>query len=49
MPGQGRAVERAYTQDERAALGDALPTLGSTTFDVYLNAHAFWRNVPTSV
>ena len=49
MPGQGRAVERTYTQDERAALGDALPTLGSTTFDVYLNAHAYWCNVPATV
>ena len=37
MPGQGRIVERNYTDDERDALGDALPTLGDTTFDVYLN------------
>ena len=49
MPGQGRVVERAYTPDERDSLGDALPTLGSTTFDVYLNARAFWRNVPAAV
>ena len=49
MPGQGRAVERACTPDERAALGDALPALGETTFDVYLNGNAFWRNVPAAV
>ena len=49
MPGQGRIVERAYTPDERAALGDARPTLGETTFDVYLNGNAFWRNVPATV
>ena len=49
MPGQGRIVERAYTADERSALGDALPTLGTTTFDIYLNTRAFWRNVPAAV
>ncbi len=42
MPGQGRAVERACTQDERVALGD-------TTFDIYLNDRAYWRNVPAAV
>ena len=46
MPGQGRTVERPYTPEEREALGDALPALGETTFDVYLNDRAFWRNVP---
>ena len=49
MPGQGRIVERAFTPDERAALGGALPALGQTTFDVCLNARAFWRNVPAAV
>ena len=49
MPGQGRAVERAYTPKESAALGDALPALGETTFDIHLNARAFWRNVPAAV
>ena len=48
MPGQGRAVERAFTPEEREALGDALPALGGTTFDVYLNDRAFWRNVPAT-
>ena len=49
MPGQGWVVERAYTPDERLALGDALPALGETTFDIYLNASAFWRNIPAHV
>ena len=49
MPGQGRVVERAFTPEERAAFGDTLPALGETTFDVYLNDRAFWRNVPAAV
>ena len=49
MPGQGRAAERAFSADERAALGDALPTPGGRTFDIYLNGEAFWRNVPAAV
>ena len=49
MPGQGRVVERAYTSEERAALGDATGILGQTTFDIYLNGHAYWRNIPATV
>ena len=49
MPGQGRAVERDYTAAERAALGDAISTLGDTTFDVYLNERTYWRNLPAAV
>ena len=49
MPGQGRIVEREYTPDERAALGEAISALGAKTLDVYLNDHAFWRNVPANV
>ena len=49
MPGKGRAIERDYTADEKAAKGDNVPTLGETTFDVYLNDRAFWRNVPAAV
>ena len=48
MPGQGRIVERDYTDDERSALAYAIPTLGDTTFDVYLNDRAYWRNVPAA-
>ena len=49
MPGQGRVEQRDYTADERAARGNAVPTLGDTTFDVYLNERAYWRNVPAAV
>ncbi len=49
MPGQGRVVERAYTADERNALGDAIAILGARTFDIHLNDRAFWRNVPGAV
>ena len=49
MPGKGRAVERAFTADERAAMDSILSNLGDTTFDVYLNGTAFWRNVPASI
>ena len=49
MPGQGRIVEREYTADERAALGNTTTVLGQTTFDIYLNGNAYWRNVPAAV
>ena len=49
MPGQGRVIERAYTSAERAALGDRVATLGETTFDICLNARAYWRNLPPAV
>ena len=49
MPGQGRATERPYTAEERQALGDAIATLGPTTYDIHLNNKAHWRNVPAAV
>ena len=49
MPGQGRIVQREYTADERATLGDTITALGETTFDVYLNDRALWRNVPAAI
>ena len=49
MPGQGRIVEREYTDDERAALGATISALGEKTLDVYLNDHAFWRNIPAAI
>ena len=49
MPGQGRIVERAFAPEERTALSATLPALGKTTFDIYLNGRAFWRNVPAAV
>ena len=49
MPGLGKIVERPYTAQERAALGRAASTLGESTFDIYLNERAYWRNVPAAV
>ena len=49
MPGQGRTVERPHTAAERAVLGNTANVLGETTFDVHLNAQAYWRNVPAAV
>lgn len=60
MPGKGKAVERDYTESETNALRETAErlrvtleavkqTLGATTFDVYLNNAAYWRNVPKNV
>ena len=49
MPGKGRALERPCTPEERNAMRQILPALGETTFDVYLNGEAFWRNLPAAV
>ena len=49
MPGQGRAVERAFASEERVAMNAVLPALGETTFDIWLNGNAYWRNVPAAV
>lgn len=50
MPGKGRAIQRDYTPEERAALGgEAIACLGDTTFDIYLNDTAYWKNVPARV
>ncbi len=60
MPARGRAVERAYTVEEREAMAegagalgltpeDAARLLGAGTYDIYLNDAAYWRNVPARV
>ena len=52
MPGQGRMEERAFTPDEQATFGGAThasPLHNATTFDIYLNGRAYWRNVPAAV
>ena len=49
MPGLGRVVKRPYTPDEQTALAKTAPALGDTTFDIYMNDVAYWRNVPAAV
>ena len=48
MPGRGRVVARDYAPDEAEAQAHA-PLLGLRTSDIYLNADAYWRNVPDFV
>ena len=60
MPGPGDTMRREYADDERKAIRDgaaalgltadeALACLGLTTYDIYLNDLAYWRNVPERV
>ena len=49
MPGEGRVVERECASDERSAMKEAIPVLGETAVDVFLNSNALWRNVPVAV
>lgn len=60
MPGPGLVTERAYTEAERAALAqegetiglsldEVLALIGDKTYDVHLNADAWWSNVPARV
>jgi hypothetical protein len=57
MPGAGQIVKRQRTPIEVSSMlqglevrggepGPALALLGQTTYDVYLNETAFWKNVP---
>ena len=58
--GQGEVVEREYTPEERGAFAEGATALGmsgeeltallgATTFDVYLNGKAYWKNIPSGV
>lgn len=49
MPGRGRTAKRIFSPTERPVLDGASSVFGETTFDIYLNANAFWRNVPGTV
>jgi len=60
MPGGGKAVARAYTTQECAAIEEGAQALGisvdhmlklfgTTTYDIYLNDVAYWRNIPADV
>ncbi len=48
MPGRGRAVVRDYAPNEAPTQAEAA-LLGAQTIDVFLNADAWWRNVPQEV
>lgn len=48
MPGHGRTIGRSYAPAEAAAALEAA-RLGARTLDVFLNADAYWRNVPETV
>ena len=45
MPAGGDARRRPYAQDERQTPA----SLGEETFDIYLNDHVYWRNIPAAV
>jgi len=60
MPGKGKAVKRDYTPEELAAIREGakalgltleqvLEHLGESTYDIYLNDRAYWRNIPEKV
>jgi len=60
MPGQGIVIPRDYTPRELAAIEEearamslprlqTLARLGETTYDIYLNNVAYWKNVPSRV
>ena len=52
MPGRGHIEERAFTPAEQATIEGATgrsPLHNVTTFDIYLNGRAYWRNVPAAV
>jgi hypothetical protein len=59
MPARGTMRERPFTTEEKAAIAAAAESrgidaekaaalVGPDTRDVYLNEHAFWKNVPAS-
>jgi hypothetical protein len=48
MPGRGLGVVRDYAPAEAEAASEAT-LLGAQTHDIYLNADAYWRNIPDAV
>lgn len=60
MPGKGKLVQRGYTKDEEQLIAEgakalhltqkeAYTRLGDTTYDVFLNDRAYWKNIPVNV
>ena len=46
MPGRGKTIDRPYSLKEQTAIEDKL---GATTYDIYLNDIAYWKNIPDRV
>lgn len=57
MPGSGKSDQREYTAEEIEAIGresglskiEMMKLLGPTTYDIFLNDVAYWKNVPLGV
>lgn len=50
MPGKGKMVTRAYSEEEKKAMPDSVrDLLGAETCDVFLNETVFVQNVPVNV
>ena len=56
MPGKGKYEERVFSKEEykifkASGYSEQLihQLLGETTFDVFLNDHVFWKNIPSKV
>jgi hypothetical protein len=50
MPGKGKAIQRAYKPEEIAVISPEKQALiGQTTYDIYLNDRAYWKNIPDRV
>ena len=56
MPGKGKVVERPYSEEELAMFAtagltseDVITIFGTSTCDIYLNEHIYWKNIPSSV
>ncbi|MBX3266584.1 MAG: N-6 DNA methylase [Acidobacteria bacterium] len=52
MPGKGKAEKRQYSEKELKAMSGnpvAIAPGSDKTLDIYLNNHAYWRNVPEPV
>ncbi|GHO94787.1 DNA methyltransferase [Reticulibacter mediterranei] len=56
MPGRGKSIERSYREDELAQFAvaglsneDVQATFGTKTYDIYLNEHIYWENIPSRI
>ena len=49
LPSQPKPLRQGETTNRAPESISAASILGETTYDVYLNDHAYWRNVPANV